>query len=268
MVDHIIFIDSNPYRIDFSEHSLDALNHPGSKIIPEHMKNEGEFYMLRFDPETRQASNKMWQAGDIIDKVLDVVIPVMLFDQQFWQDERKFENINKLSRAGGWNVWIANDELSSRLLGKLNTVDIAGHTFYVDIPMDMLRPKDDFLSNGIRFGDIGRYLNDDATKYRICYNPSKHEFFEYDASKATEIPKDVKVIEFVHESSLDPVGYARKNGIPVVDLLKNIPFRAHFNARVVPWEETSISQMIKKNLAPQQGHGPNTKKSRGHKPKR
>ncbi|MGJ1359996.1 hypothetical protein ACR79K_25155 [Sphingobacterium siyangense] len=33
--------------------------------------------------------------------------------------------------------------------GMLPTIDIAGHTFYVDIRMDMLRPKDDFLSKGI-----------------------------------------------------------------------------------------------------------------------
>ena len=39
--------------------------------------------------------------------------------------------------------------------GMLPTIDIAGHTFYVDIRMDMLRPKDDFLSKGIVFSDIG-----------------------------------------------------------------------------------------------------------------
>ncbi len=38
--------------------------------------------------------------------------------------------------------------------GMLPTLDIAGHTFYVDLRMNKLRPKDDFISKGIDFTEI------------------------------------------------------------------------------------------------------------------
>ncbi len=39
--------------------------------------------------------------------------------------------------------------LQERMQGKLPIIDIAGHPFYVDIRMGMLRPKDDFRTLGI-----------------------------------------------------------------------------------------------------------------------
>lgn len=49
--------------------------------------------------------------------------------------------------------------------GILPTLDIAGHTFYVDLQMDKLRPKDDFRSQGINFTEIKDYYDRDR---RAC----------------------------------------------------------------------------------------------------
>ena len=38
--------------------------------------------------------------------------------------------------------------------GILPTIEIHGHTFYVDIRINKLRPKDNFLSNGIVFSEL------------------------------------------------------------------------------------------------------------------
>lgn len=57
--------------------------------------------------------------------------------------------------------------------GVLPIVNISGHTFYVDIRMDMLRPKDDFLSKGIKFSEIENYYDEDKRTYTIPYNPKK-----------------------------------------------------------------------------------------------
>lgn len=72
--------------------------------------------------------------------------------------------------------------------GMLPIIDIAGHTFYVDIRMDMLRPKDDFLSKGIVFSDIVTYYNVDKRTYTIPYNPKTHEFQEPDYRNIKEPP--------------------------------------------------------------------------------
>ena len=41
--------------------------------------------------------------------------------------------------------------------GILPTIEIAGHPFYVDLRMNKLRPKDDFISKGIDFTEIKDY---------------------------------------------------------------------------------------------------------------
>lgn len=41
--------------------------------------------------------------------------------------------------------------------GILTTNEIACHTFYVDIRIDKLRPKDKFLSKGIIFPKVSKY---------------------------------------------------------------------------------------------------------------
>lgn len=71
----------------------------------------------------------------------------------------------------------------------LPTIDIAGHTFYVDICMDMFRPKDDFLSKGIVFSDIENYYDEDKRTYTIPYNPKTHQFQEPDYRNTKELPK-------------------------------------------------------------------------------
>lgn len=80
--------------------------------------------------------------------------------------------------------------------GMLPTIDIAGHTFYVDIRMDMLRPKDDFLSKGIVFSDIENYYDEDKRTYTIPYNPKTHEFQEPDYRNIKELPKDLIAVSF------------------------------------------------------------------------
>ena len=60
--------------------------------------------------------------------------------------------------------------------GILPTLDIAGHTFYVDLRMNKLRPKDDFISKGIDFTEIKDYYDRDRRAFVIPYNPTKREF--------------------------------------------------------------------------------------------
>ncbi|OJW81557.1 MAG: hypothetical protein BGO69_09245 [Bacteroidetes bacterium 46-16] len=132
------------------------------------------------------------------------------------------------------------------------TVDIAGHTFYVDITMDMLRPKDDFASKGIVFRQIDHYYDDDKEAYVIPYNPKKHEFQELDYENITSIPKDLIVISFPHEIVLDPVGFNRKGGWDETDGLKLKNIKSHFEAKIIDWKETGIEQTIKENIKKQQ----------------
>lgn len=131
--------------------------------------------------------------------------------------------------------------------GFLPTLNIAGHTFYVDIRMDMLRPKDDFLSKGIKFSEIENYYDQDSRSYAIPYNPETHEFQEPDYQNIKEFPKDLINIEFPSERLLDRIGWNRKYGLDIKHGLMKQVLKLEFTAKKVPWGQTFLTDLIKIN---------------------
>lgn len=130
--------------------------------------------------------------------------------------------------------------------GLLPTLDIAGHTFYVDLRMGMLRPKDDFLSHGIIFSDIENYFDDTTDRYIIPYNPKTHEFEELD-DQITEFPEDLLAISFPHQYKMDPIGFNRQMGVNLKDGLSSSGLKLNYTAKIIPWEKTFIAYLIEAN---------------------
>ncbi|MFH6961704.1 hypothetical protein ACHRVK_03870 [Flavobacterium plurextorum] len=132
--------------------------------------------------------------------------------------------------------------------GILPTINIAGHTFYVDIRMDKLRPKDDFLSKGIVFSEIEHYYDQDKRHYTIPYNPKTHEFQQPDYLNIKEFPKDLIAVRFPSERLLDRVGWNRHYGFELTHGLAENGLKLQFTAKQVPWEKTVLADVIKSNL--------------------
>lgn len=132
--------------------------------------------------------------------------------------------------------------------GMLPTIDIAGHTFYVDIRMDKLRPKDDFLSKGIVFSEIQNYYDQDKRRYTIPYNPKTHEFQEPDYRSIKELPKDLVVVQIPSERLLDRIGWNRQYRFELTHGLAKQGFKLEFAAKQIPWEKTFLPDLIKSNI--------------------
>jgi hypothetical protein len=150
-----------------------------------------------------------------------------------------------------------NQEAYDRRVNKgiLPIIDIAGHTFFVDIRMDMLRPKDDFLSKGIVFSDIGNFYDQDKRTYTIPYNPKTHEFQEPDYRNIKELPKELIAVNFPSERLLDRIGWNRKYGFELSHGLAKQGLQLEFTAKQIPWEKTFLAEVIKRNLrAEKKGH--------------
>lgn len=176
--------------------------------------------------------------------------------------------------------------LADRLQGKLPTIELAGHTFFVDLRLGLLRPKDDFRTMGIELNRLP--LNESGTGFQFLYDPKNHAEVIYDENW-TEIPKGVMAIEIPGEFTLDPVGTIMKysdtldkkypfgNRAEALDLyeksvgfrefLDRYPVRYNLKARLIPWERTIIPEQIARNkqkmkaLVFRQKHG--KKKGRG-----
>lgn len=154
--------------------------------------------------------------------------------------------------------------------GILPTLDIYGHTFYVDLQMDMLRAKDDFRSKGIVFSDIQNFYDENSQRYFIPYHPKAHEFRKIDYETITQIPKDLIVVSFYHETILDPVGWIRKYGFDPIEGMDNSKLKVNFKATTETWAHIFVPEKIKENLAKINEHSdkqkpPNPKEKKGRK---
>jgi len=132
--------------------------------------------------------------------------------------------------------------------GILPTVTIEDHIFYVDLKMDMLRPKDDFTSKGIVFSSIENYYDMDERTYTIPYNPKTHEFEKLDLANIKEIPKNIVAVSFPSERILDRIGWNKKFGFDPIHGLKLAGLTMHYKAKNVPWDKTPLPDIIHSNL--------------------
>lgn len=150
--------------------------------------------------------------------------------------------------------------LKERMGGKLPIIDIAGHPFYVDTRMRTVRPHDDFSTEGIPFSAFDEYEYSEEFAW-IPYDPKKHEVKQIDITRITALPTDWIIVEIPDPWRLDPYGYARDFGWDIEGTLNEYPLQENLKARIVPWEETEIAEIIERNLAKQ-----HPQRKRRHKP--
>ena len=157
--------------------------------------------------------------------------------------------MSEVMAKSDFELLVDQDALDKRInKGMLPTLEIYGHTFYVDLRMDKLRSKDDFLSNGITFSEIKNCFDKEKELYFIPYNPEKHEFHKIDYETITRIPEDLIVVSFPHERVLDPVGANDRAGFVSTFDLKFTGLKMNYEATPAKWEDINVPQKIKENL--------------------
>ncbi len=160
--------------------------------------------------------------------------------------------LDKVTTMSDLKLMSDPDAYDLRLKGLLPRVYIEGVTFYVDLMMNMLRPKDDFASKGISFSEIEDYVEEGRSSYLIPYNPKTHEFQIPDYDNLKEYPKDLIAVKFPMEFDLDRIGWNRKNRFDIDDRVDKDCMRIEFRARKVPWENTFMKNVIEHNLKEEQ----------------
>ncbi len=243
MKDKMIYISEIPFMVDTKNESIKTKELPGFIITKEEMKDEGKYYSLLLDQDSRKPVEELRNV--LAPRApFAVNLPKEIFTDSFWGKQDRINVFNTMSAESEWPILAVDEKLGERLAGRLNTVDIEGHTFYVDLSMDMLRPKDDFLSKGIPFKDINDYRSIDTTKYRIPYDPGKREFSEIYLREVDVMPEHLIMIEFPVEHFLDPVGFARIYDVDLLTLIGQRPFIADFEAKRIDWKEAKKEQAM------------------------
>ena len=144
------------------------------------------------------------------------------------------------------------DALKARIeQGRLPIINIAGYPFFVDVRVDLLRPKDVFHTMGI---ELTENKFDAYTKsYYVYYHvPSMTEVTI--TRNATELPADVLMLKIPEKEKLDSVAMARINGKePDERYLKRYPLKMYTELKGIPIEKTFLKQMVRDNLERQNG---------------
>jgi len=240
-------IEGTAFVVDVSKFELREKANEGNVISFKDMTDFGEGYSFEYNRKTKNIPD-VFEKSDVL-----IEIPEFVGLDPVGMAQKYGLTVDEVKTKTDFELMVDQYAFDLRLnKGRLPTVDIAGHLFYVDIRMDMLRPKDDFLSNGIVFDEIDHYFSEDRNAYLIPYDPKKHEFRELDYDKITDFPKDLIAVQFPFQKDLDPIGWNRHGGWDIKDDLKKIGVKSHFIAQTIPWQQTYLPEIIKENLKRQQ----------------
>ncbi|WP_025144945.1 hypothetical protein [Pedobacter jeongneungensis] len=236
-----INIERTEFIVDVMKEEIRQAYKPNNSIQYSEMYYRGSHYILDFDLDTKNIES------DDSDNVKEVKIPSMGDSDPVGMSLKTGKTIEEIKDKTDFELIVNRDALAQRLSGILPVIEIKGHPFYVDLKMDALRPKDDFLSEGIKFPDIAYDSTADGKYYWVSYDPVNHEYRELDLREIIELPNNIVIIEIPMEEYLDPVGYARMGGWDLEETIMRYGLTQHSIAREVPWSETSIPEIIEFN---------------------
>ncbi|RKT01795.1 hypothetical protein [Chryseobacterium defluvii] len=240
----IITIDKHQFTVDGEKLELREVGDPETVIPFKNMHENESGYSFYYNKDLIKEDNCIFATV-----FTEFEIPDFVQIDPVGIAKRYGLTIDEVKGKTDFDIMVDQKAFDLRInKGMLPTINIAGHTFYVDLRMKMLRPKDDFLSNGIHFEEIDDYFSEERNAYLIPYNPKTHEFQEFDWEKCTAFPKDIIAIEFPFQKYLDPIGWNRLGGWNPKDELKHIGLKSHHQAKVIPWEQTELKDIIKENL--------------------
>ncbi|RUT71552.1 hypothetical protein D0817_06675 [Flavobacterium cupreum] len=249
-----IEIEGTQYLFDIDQMALFEKVRPDYRVLLEDMKDCGTHYEFVYDRNSKRLDESKTtygiDASDIANEIFTTVRIPRISDMDPLGICRKYNcSPDAIGHMTDFEIMVDQKAFDLRInKGLLPTIEIAGHTFYVDVRMDKLRPKDDFLSQGIVFSDIESYYDGDKRTYTIPYNPKTHEFQEPDYNSIKAYPKDLIAVEFPSERLLDRIGWNRKYGLDISHGLVKQGLKLQFTAKNVPWEKTFLVDLIKSNL--------------------
>lgn len=236
----VIHLMGTAFLVDVHKMCLREKANPDNLIPVLEMIEKQNGYSFYYDPEAKNLADDSRGSHRLEIPWFSVLDPVAMA-------RKHGKEPNELKDKTDYEVMVDQQVLSARLKGRLTTLDIAGHTFFVDLIMDCIRPMDDFSTLGIHFSDLENYVTEDDCFFQIPYNPKSHQMQKLDYENITSIPEGVIMIEFPVQQQLDPVGYARKHGFDLRECLRETPIKSHFVARILKWEDTFLPSLIEEN---------------------
>ena len=162
----------------------------------------------------------------------------------------KYYNIDShdLHTKTDYEVLIDKQAFFDRQLGKLPIVDISGNRYVVDYDSGSLKSESTENLSEIKFSDLIPYYDVQLKTAVFPYNIQKKMIQDFDISTLTAIPDDLVLVQLPHHFELDPIGAYRSSKESLKDLQNIMPNKSIITAKIIYWNDTTLPEIIKKNV--------------------
>lgn len=236
-------IDGMAFSVDVQQLRLIEKANPQNYLPFSEMDQKKSGYFILFDRERRVITDD-YEKGNC----LTVRIPWMTQLDPLGMAEKYNVPFEGISTRTDRDVLCNNPEIDARIKnGQLNIYEIKCHPFYVDFPMGVLRPKDDFSTEGISLDILDYDDFPDMEGTFQFYDEARHEIMDLDWSGWTVLPTGISIIHFPKIMDLNPVGFARKFNNDLFDVLLQVNHQPVMKAREVTVEECGLSKTFEAN---------------------
>ncbi len=239
-----IMIEGTAFVVDVKDFVLREKGRLDNQMSVYEMRDVGYGYEFDYLPALKNFSAPWAMEGEVLVQIREMVNldPVGMAKKH----SLSLEAIRGMS---DFELMVDMEAYYNRISnGTLPVINIAGKPFEVDVERDMLRPKEIPDSKGIKFSDIKSYYDSDEQVYTIPYDPKRQEFVELNYAVIKELPKDIIVVSFPSERLLDRVGWNKLNGFDIIHGLKQNGLTMQFTATQVPWTDTHLPEIIRRNV--------------------
>ncbi|WP_367866999.1 hypothetical protein [Pedobacter sp. WC2423] len=232
-------IEGTQFQVDVIAREMRECANPANIIGFHEMIDNGESYSFYYDPVDKNISI------DTVYPSIYITVPQMRHFDPVTMAMHYNYLVADMNLKTDYEIIVDEELVKLRLGGALPIIKLMDHPFFVDERLGSLRPKDDFRTMGIYFDDMEE-IND--RELGFVYDPKKHAIAELNLQTITKFPKDLYLLHVPHQWILDPVGWARRHGFDLKEVLRKYPPQKDLRATVIPWRETPLVDIIQKNL--------------------
>ena len=165
-------------------------------------------------------------------------------------------SISELKGKTDFDVMVNQDYYNLRVTqSMLPSIDIAGEPFFAYVKPGCIAAQDREVLSTIEFADMRKdhgftVYENHSNCYHFPYDLTTKTISDLDFSNLSSLPQNIVVVQVPDERSIDPVGYARLQGLNIKAFLKLNPINnMQFVAKVIPWSRTTVPEIIQRNTS-------------------
>lgn len=232
-------IGGTAFQLDVAERALRELSRPDN-LIPFHlMKDHVDFYTMDYHLGSKNFPTTCMDDEQIVKVRVKKMVEL---------DPEGMASYYGVERAGIENrtdLEVVNDQtlLAARLKEKMPVFHICDYGFRVYLALNELRG---IVDPSVVLPISALYAYEIGEKNACYYHVSSRSVWHFEPG-VTELPEGVVKLVLPDRLQLDPVGAARLFGLDDSELLRHFPIRKGLAARVVPFDQTDLPGIVRRN---------------------